>query len=180
VIPLFKIRSSATGDIMGGNVGLSDVQKRKLQGFQKKMQEGKKLTELQAIENDKLVDLENKPSLPSGAKSYCRTWLTEKLYNRRKNFTSKFTDKGNICEDNSIEFLSDYFLLDLSKNEEYFEGDFITGTPDLIVGESEVWDIKNSWSPDTFPIFDTKPNIGYWWQLQSYMALTGRSKARLV
>jgi len=118
--------------------------------------------------------------LPVGAKTYCRTWLKEQLYDRRKGFTSKYTDKGNICEDSSIEFLSDYFLIDIVKNEEFFSNDLLQGTPDIFVGDDCVWDVKNSWEPSTFPLFDTDPDKGYWWQLQSYMALTGRSKARLV
>lgn len=116
--------------------------------------------------------------LPAGAKTYCRTWLKEQLYDRRKGFTSKYTDKGNTCEDGSIKFLNDYFLTDMKKNEEFFSNDFMQGTPDIL--SARVWDVKNSWEPDTFPIFDTKPAINYWWQLQSYMALTDKQNARLV
>jgi len=178
-IPEFKIRSSATGSIMAGSVGLSDTQERKLDGFRKKQSEGKKLTKLQEDEETKLFKLRDNPELPAGARTYCRTWLKEQLYDRRKGFTSKYTDKGNICEDNSIVFLNGYCLLDMKKNEEFFSNDFMQGTPDILP-TGEVWDVKNSWEPDTFPLFDTKPDKGYWWQLQSYMALTDRKKARLV
>jgi len=126
-----------------------------------------------------ITTCEGKP-LPVGAKTYCRTWLIEQLFDRKKGFTSKYTDKGNICEDASIKFLSDYFLIDMKKNEEFFSNDFMQGTPDIFVDDDCVWDVKNSWEPSTLPLFDTKPNKGYWWQLQSYMALTGRTKARLV
>jgi len=122
----------------------------------------------------------NKKELPAGAKTYCKTWLKEQLYDRRKGFSSKYTDKGNICEDHSVTFLNEYYLNDMSKNEEFFQDEEIQGTPDLLPNEKWVWDIKNSWEPDTFPLFDTVPDKKYWWQLQGYMALTGRTKARLV
>jgi len=179
-IPKFKIRCSANGDIMAGSVGLSETQERKLDGFRKKQIEGKKLTPLQELEEINLFTLRDNPQLPAGAKSYCRTWLKEQLYDRRKGFTSKYTDKGNTCEDDSIAFLNEYFLGDMKKNEEFFQNNFMQGTPDIITDAAYVWDVKNSWEPDTFPLFDTKPDKGYWWQLQGYMALTGRSKARLV
>jgi len=180
MIPEFKIRSSASGDIMAGVVGLSETQERKLDGFRKKQIDGKKLTALQETEESKLFELRDNPQLPAGAKTYCRTWLKEKLYDRRKGFSSKYTDKGNVVEDHSVIFLNEYYLADMSKNEEFFQDAEIQGTPDLLPDEESVWDIKNSWEPDTFPLFDTAPDKKYWWQLQCYMALTGRTKARLV
>ena len=37
----FRIRASAAGSIMAGNIGLSEPQKKKLDGFFKKIEEGK-------------------------------------------------------------------------------------------------------------------------------------------
>ena len=179
MIPTFKIRCSAIGSIMAGSVGLSETQERKLEGFRKKQIDGKKLTKLQEDEESKLFNIRDNPQLPAGAKTYCRTWLKEQLYDRRKGFASKYTDKGNICEDYSIKFLNEYFLVDMAKNEDYFSNDFLQGTPDILTG-GFVWDVKNSWEPDTFPLFDTKPDKGYWWQLQGYMRLTDRRQARLA
>jgi hypothetical protein len=47
------------------------------------------------------------------------------------------------------------------------------GTPDVIVSsKSLIIDNKSSWDFDTFPVFDSKiPDMGYWWQAQSYMEL---------
>lgn len=122
-----------------------------------------------------------KGQLSKTAQSYAQEWLKEQIYGRRKDISSKYFDKGNLLEDESIEFLtanSDYgFLI---KNEEHFENDFLTGTPDIITND-EIIDMKNSWDCFTFPLFfDVIPNKDYMYQLQGYMALTGRKKAKLV
>ena len=181
-VPKFRIRCSAIGSIMAGSVGAS---KSQLDNIAKMDARDKPMTTGMLEKYNKDIDARDNPELPAGAKTYCRTWLKEQLYDRRKGFTSKYTDKGNICEDGSIQFLIDYFLTNMEKNEEFFPkksspDDFMQGTPDLLVGDDSVWDIKNSWEPDTFPLFDTKPDSGYKWQLQGYMALTGRTKARLI
>ena len=115
------------------------------------------------------------------AQSYCETWIKEQLYSSKKEFSSKQTQKGNECEDNSIDFFADYFGLGmLMKNEQYYENDFITGTPDVVLPE-HIIDLKNSWDCFTFPLFDNEiPNKDYEWQLQGYMWLTGRMNAKLV
>lgn len=120
--------------------------------------------------------------LSATTKTYCQKWLKEQLFNRRENISTKYTQKGIIVEDHSIDFLAEQlgygFLI---KNEDSFENDFLTGTPDLLPPNTdEVIDVKSSWSWTTLPLFeDSCPNKNYWWQLQGYMALTSRSKARL-
>ncbi len=64
-----------------------------------------------------------------GALSYA---LLEEKYGIRKEFSSRYTDKGNAVEDLSISLVND--VLDVKfiyKNEEYFENDYIKGTPDV-------------------------------------------------
>jgi len=117
--------------------------------------------------------------LPKGAQTYCKNWVKEQRYGRRKDIWTKELQKGNECEKGAIELVTDtYHLGMISGNEEWFEGDEITGTPDLIAVKS-IRDIKCSWDCFTFPLFDTEPNKGYWWQLQGYMSLTGKDVAFL-
>ncbi|NIV12867.1 MAG: hypothetical protein GWN62_16780 [Aliifodinibius sp.] len=115
------------------------------------------------------------------AQSYCQNWLKEQIYNREKEFTSKQTDKGNINEDEAIDFAADWFGWGLVfKNETRFEDDYKNGTPDLVLADL-VPDIKCSWDWSTFPLFDSDlPNKDYWWQLQGYMDLTGKKRAKVV
>lgn len=119
--------------------------------------------------------------LSQTAKSYIQELVLEDLYGIKKDFSSRYTDKGLIQEDLSIELAAR--VLDLpfcTKNDEYFENDFIKGTPDLIL-EDEVIDIKTSWDATTFPWFaEELPEKNYYWQLVGYLWLTGKTKGRIV
>lgn len=110
-------------------------------------------------------------------KTYCKNWLKEQLYNRTRQFSTKYTEKGNIVEDNSLDFIADqlgYGLL--IKNEQFFENEFCTGTPDIVLDLSII-DAKNAWDCFTFPLFETDvPNKDYYWQGQTYLDLAGRDR----
>lgn len=110
--------------------------------------------------------------------SYLELWLKEQIYQRKKEFTSKYTQKGNEVEDESIDIVAEKLGFGmLVKNEKYFENDFICGTPDIITNDLII-DVKSSWDFSTFPLFDKElENKDYYWQAQSYMALTGIKKA---
>lgn len=113
--------------------------------------------------------------------SYLESWLKENLYKRRTEIKSKYLDKGNLSEEEGFTLAA--LQLDLGmvyKNTKLFENDCMIGTPDLIVNGT-VYDIKCSWSLDTFPMFDKEcPNKDYFYQLQSYMELTGCDNSVLV
>lgn len=122
----------------------------------------------------------DKPELPKGAETHLRNWSKSKLYNRSKEISSKYFTKGNQVEEQAIELLSEYwgdgFLF---KNEQYFEDDHITGSPD-IVRSDKIIEIKSPWDWSTFPAFESKiPESNYYWQVQGYMALTGLDFAQL-
>jgi hypothetical protein len=119
--------------------------------------------------------------LSQTAKTYLKELALEKKFGIRKEFSSRYTDKGNTQEDLAIEMASQVLKLPFAlKNTEYFENEFIKGTPDLIL-EDEIIDIKCSWDGTTFPWFEEElPNKDYFWQLVGYCWLTGRSKARVV
>ena len=119
--------------------------------------------------------------LSQTAKTYLKELAIEEKFGIKKEFSSRYTDKGNIQEDTAIEMASKVLNLPFAlKNTEYFENEFIKGTPDLIL-EDEIIDIKCSWDGTTFPWFeDELPNKDYYWQMIGYMWLTGRSNARVV
>ena len=112
--------------------------------------------------------------------SYLEQWVKEQLYNTKKQINSKYLTKGNEVEIEAIEYYAEVkdlgFVL---KNQDYFENDFITGTPDLITN-GVVYDFKSSWDCFTFPLFETKVDKNYEAQLQGYMSLTGLKNAKLV
>lgn len=119
--------------------------------------------------------------LSQTAKTYLKELAIEEKFGIRKEFSSRYTDKGNIQEDTAIEMASKVLSLPFAlKNTEYFENEFIKGTPDLIL-EDEIIDIKCSWDGTTFPWFeDELPNKDYFWQLVGYCWLTGKKRARIV
>jgi hypothetical protein len=119
--------------------------------------------------------------LSETTKSYAKEWLTEQIYGFRKEIKSKYIYKGLVMENEAIDKAIEWLDLPFAiKNEQYFENDFIKGTPDLIV-DGVVYDIKCSWDAYTFPIFENEiPNKDYFYQLQCYMHLTGCTKAVLT
>ena len=120
--------------------------------------------------------------LSQTTKSYIKELVLEHKYGIRKEINSRYLDKGNMVENESIELTEKVLDLDLIvKNESYFENDFICGTPDIIMGDTII-DVKSSWSAHTFPFFldEELPNKDYYYQLQGYMALTGATKGMVV
>ena len=119
-------------------------------------------------------------TLSQTTKSYLQELAVEEVYNIRKEFSSRYTDKGNEVEELSIALCNDVLNLGfIYKNEEHFSNDWITGTPDVNTNEI-LLDVKSSWDATTFPFFDTElKNKDYLYQLQGYMWLTGKEESLL-
>ena len=120
-------------------------------------------------------------ALSKTALSYVQDWYKEQIYGVKKNIDNKYLRKGISVEDKAIEYAaSELGWLFAEKNEEYFEDSHFCGTPDVILDDTII-DIKSSWDCFTFPLFEDEiPNKDYYYQLQTYMALTGLKKAQLV
>ena len=119
-----------------------------------------------------------------------KTYLIEKFinekYGRYKFMSNKYIEKGLAVEEDSITLYSRATKTFFKKNEEHLNNAYLTGTPDCFIGESIykaecIIDFKSSW--DIFTFFNAqkeKVNKDYYWQMQSYMALTGAKESRLV
>ena len=74
-------------------------------------------------------------------------------------------------------------VLDLGfvlKNEKHFPGEFMQGTPDVILKDMLI-DVKCPWDGSTFPLFEEElPEKDYYWQAQVYMHLTNTKKYKVV
>jgi hypothetical protein len=118
--------------------------------------------------------------LSQTTKTYLQELAIEEIYGIRKEFSSRYTDKGNEVEDLSIALCND--VLDIGfiyKNEEHFTNEWITGTPDVNTNEI-LLDVKSSWDATTFPFFDTElKNKDYLYQMHGYMWLTGKEESLL-
>lgn len=119
--------------------------------------------------------------LSQTAKTYIEEEVLRAKYGVIKPFYSRYTDKGNAVEDEAIEMASNALELGfLYKNHEHFENEFLTGTPDVNTDEV-LLDVKSSWDATTFPFFATEiPTKDYYYQLQGYLELTGKTEALLV
>lgn len=184
----FKIRCSAIGRIMAGQIGLTEKQLSELSKLIQRQQDAeegkdKPLTANMLRNLEELRYKHNNPELPQGAKTYCLEWIKQQpeFYNRTKQYSNKYTEKGLIVEDNALDLASEvlgYGLL--VKNEQRYNNDFIEGTPDNLQPD-HVIDVKSSWDFSTFPLFEeVSPNKDYDWQLEGYMDITGKDKAKLI
>ena len=161
---------------MGGDYGLSDVQKFKL--FELTHRE-KPLTDNMLQELATLLYMQENPELPQGAKTYCKEWLTSSRFHIKRSIKSKYLTKGNECEDEAVKILSSVCLEPYEKNEVYLENEFLSGTAD-IVAPKRIRDTKCSWDLFTMPRYkDDKPNSDYEWQVQGYMELYDKPVANI-
>jgi hypothetical protein len=125
------------------------------------------------------VDKEAGVLSKTAQKHLIEVYIAEK-YGRKRDIQTKQMKKGIEAEQDSIDLLSMYLKLPFSKNEERFKNDFITGLPDIINGDTII-DIKSSYDLWTFlgNIPDKLDNL-YYWQMQSYMWLTGTRNATIA
>lgn len=178
MMKLFKIRASASGQIMTSAKGnITEKQLDELTTLSLK----EKPTAKQTNRINELIYKRNNPELSETTKTFCKIWLKQELYNRVKDFSNKYTEKGLICEDNSFDFIADHLNLGiLVKNEEKKENEYMTGECDINI-PNLIIDAKNSWDCFTFPLFETEiPNNNYYWQAQTYMKLYDKSNFKLV
>ena len=173
-IKKFKIRASAASKIMTDGKfsgGLTEKQAEKLADLKARPKPTpKQYEEIATLEEKR----DKPPELSAGAKTYCKTWLKEQLYSRRKEVKSKYIDKGNEGEDDAIDFLNKIHLEDYAKNEDFFENEWMQGTPDIIANITR--DTKCSWDESSFPLFEDFCDNDYYWQGLVYMELTDKPK----
>jgi hypothetical protein len=118
-------------------------------------------------------------TLSETTKTHLVDVYVSKKYNRFTELNSKFLDKGNEVEEDSITTVSRITKDFFTKNVTSLKNEFIQGTPDLFKGESiknadVIRDCKSSWDIYTFNRAIAKAlDPKYKWQGTGYMALTG-------
>jgi len=167
-----KIRASAISNIVALDraTQLTDIQAKRLEEILAKIS----LTEKQAEERDALIAKRDAPDrLSKGAKTYIKDVFFGHVSGFQKQFTSKFTDKGNIAENRSIAEICKFLRLPVVvKNEKHFSNEFTTGTPDTIFKPLNLqMDMKNVYYPNGLDTFD-ELDTAYEWQLHCYNWLT--------
>lgn len=126
-----------------------------------------------------------KNELSETAKASVREMLRYDMFGFQKFDGSKETEKGHICEQAGIELAGAVRFLDLAKNTERRENEYISGECDVYAPELNlIIDIKNSWDIGTHPFFreealDKAKKAGYDWQMQGYMWLWDCEEAHI-
>lgn len=117
--------------------------------------------------------------ISEGAKTYCKKWLKNAMFNREYFFTSKYTNKGIETEEDALNILVRVLKLGMVyKNEERKFDEYKSGECDFIY-DGVIYDNKSSYSFDTFPLFETKLDPKYYGQMQVYMSLWELNKAKV-
>ena len=118
-------------------------------------------------------------TIPVGAETAIKNWYLGQYFDKEpQQHGSKYTLKGIESEWYAVNELSRYHGEYYEKNTTLFQDTHLAGTPDIIT-DSEVIDIKCPFDCFTFPLFE-ELDKRYWWQMQGYMELTGKTKARVI
>lgn len=180
----YKFRCSQLGKLMTDvKVGLTDKQEELFSAFDERYKgNGKPLTDNQKEQYFELGAQKhgkNVTALSKGTITYLRDLHMQSVLRRQKEIQNKYLDKGVQAEEKSITLYSHTSNFLIVKNREYFENDYIKGTPDNAVGK--IRDIKSSWDFSTFPFYNSElPNKDYEWQVMGYMELTGLEEAEVI
>jgi hypothetical protein len=182
----YKFRASQSYLLATGTIGLTDSQEIKLKGYLERQENAKKgeekpLTALMEKDMKELIYKRDNPELPKTMQNEIRKIYRSEKYNRNFEFTNKYVQKGIAQEDEAITLYQTWLKrvknenTFLVKNGERLYNDFFQGEPDLrpleINGKKRGFDIKCSWSLESFP-FDSDPlQDMYEWQNQVYMNL---------
>lgn len=167
-------RASQLGSIMSGRT-ITDIQLAKIEELSNKPS----LTEKQAAELETLIQKRDNEELPVGVQNILKKLYRGLIWNRQPlDITSKYMDKGNSEEESSITILSIELKKFLKKNDKRLSNEWVTGLPDIFIGESiekatKGWDVKTAWDWTTLPYKGDKLDKDYEWQAHCYLFLTG-------
>jgi hypothetical protein len=118
--------------------------------------------------------------LSQTAKSHIEQLAKENFFNYRNQISSRYIDKGQQQEQDSIELLNTVRMESYTKHIGRISNDYLTGECDIITSDTII-DIKTSWSIDTWPALPQDGvNSDYEWQMRAYMMLYDRPQAEVI
>lgn len=120
---------------------------------------------------------EKSKELSDTAKGLIIDTYLQNTYGYKEDVMTDAMYKGIFLENEAIGLVTKVLGGFRIKNDQRFENDFVIGTPDVVY-KDYVEDIKVSENIRTF--VNAEISKMYEWQLQSYMWLTGKTKARLI
>jgi len=118
--------------------------------------------------------------LSQTAKSHIEQLAKENFFNYRNQISSRYIDKGQQQEQDSIELLNTVRMESYTKHVGRVSNEYLTGECDIITSDTII-DIKTSWSIDTWPALPQDGvNSDYEWQMRAYMMLYDRPQAEVI
>lgn len=179
---MVKFRASAVGNLLVGGNAITEKQLARLKELEDRhtTPSAKPLTDKMQEELDELIaKRDGEFVFGATAMSYISSVWLKNEFNYEEPVVTPEMLKGLLCEDEAIGVLSRQLPGGFRvKNEDTFEDDWFTGTPDVIE-DDVVNDLKCPWSLRTF-VEAQKPDPLYYAQGQVYMALTNRKRFRVV
>lgn len=128
-----------------------------------------------------LMTYPEKDTLSAGPKTALGNIFKEVVFKKTKEIKSKYLEKGKLVEGEAIEMYNQVKQSKFVKNEKRYNNEYITGEPDIV--SDIIIDIKSPWDYTTFPFTEESlpsKDKGYYWQLQGYMALTGKESSKVA
>ncbi len=174
-----KSRASSAYSIMAGSHGLTEAQQRNLNELMMKI----KLTEKQAETRDELTKKRDAPiELTAGAKSFVEDMVDAEVWQYTKSFSNYKTQKGTMCEDESIGIVNSLWFTNFVKSDEELSTEFWTGHPDIVDYDNEmIIDIKTATDKRSFIKHYKNPvDLQYEWQVKCYLYMKGWTKGKVV
>lgn len=119
--------------------------------------------------------------LSATAKTNLIDMAKQYVYGYEVSIDAKYLKKGLACEQKAIDLYNSVMFTNHQKNDVRFSNNWLSGEPDILT-DTEVIDIKNAWSLDTFPSLSEQvaKKDEYEWQLRAYMMLTERPVAKIA
>lgn len=172
----WKMRASSAGHILTNRPEFTKDDKKLLEAFEKEKKTGKnangnttRWTDAKQSKLQKLIDKRDAPDrLPEGAITHLDNIFRGIFWQRSRLLYNKYLDKGNLCEEDSLQLLSNQDQFFYSKNEIRFENKWVTGEPDNI--ENWVKDTKTNFDLESFD--KAELTSLYEWQVKIYIWLT--------
>lgn len=114
------------------------------------------------------------------AKSYIKQLAKEEYFGYRTQINSKYIDKGQQQEHDSIELVNAVRMENYSKHIGRVSNEYLTGECDILADDMII-DVKTSWSLDTWPeLPEQGVNSDYEWQMRAYMMLYDKPQAEVI
>lgn len=193
----YKFRASLISKLAVGTIGITNDQETEIKLLENERDNGinvngnkVKWTDAKKDRLEKLIYTKNNPSLPKTMETELRKIFRSEKYNRKFLFTNKYIKKGISQEEESFTTYQKWLEQEkgiktiLINNKTRIEDDLFTGETDVNEHFYKKYDwgfdIKTSWSLETFPFKEDDLDDSYEWQNLVYMRLTGIKKWKTV